>query len=188
MWKTYIRSQEKKYHEKIKFVSFKNKNRGWVRPTAKAILDNDKEIEIEDYAMLYKSNDFMRESCYHCKFASLRRDTDITIGDFWGIQQIDPNFTNHSGTSLILIHTLAGQWLFDKAASAGQTRESNMDECMQPSMQYPVKPSLRFMDIHKDYIKHGLSYIIDKYIHYGSGGKTLRRLRRKLFRIKYKEN
>lgn len=188
MWKEYIRLQEKKYDEKVKFITFKNKSRGWLRPIAKAVLDNDKEISVEDYAMLYRSDDFMRASCYHCKYASLLRDTDITIGDFWGIQEIDPSFANLCGTSLILLHTATGKWLFDKAANVGKTRQSNIDECLQPNMLCPVKPSLRFKDIHKDYNKYGLSYIIEKYIHYGPGGKNIRRLRRKYFRMKYREN
>lgn len=188
MWKAYIQSQEKKYQKRIEFVTFKGKNRGWLRPVAKAKLEHGKEIAIEDYAMLYKSNDFMRASCYHCKYASVRRDTDITIGDFWGIQKIDPSFVNLGGTSLILVHTAAGKWLFEKAAGAGRIRHSTIDECMQPNMKYPVKPSLRFQDIHRDYKKYGLPHIIEKYVCYGPGGKNIRRLRRKYFEMKYREN
>lgn len=188
MWKKYITLQENKYQEKIKYVTFKDKRKGWLRPTAIAVLDSGRDIEIEDYAILYRSKDFMRPSCYHCKYASIRRDTDITIGDFWGIDKVAPSFVNFHGTSLILVHTITGQRLFEKAVSEGKCRLSEFAECLQSCMEYPVKPSLRFKDIHEDYDKYGLPYIIEKYVHYGPGLKSLRRLRRKWFRMKYQEN
>lgn len=187
MWKKYMTLLEDKYKEKGEYVTFKNKDRGWLRPTAIVIFESGRKIEIEDYAMLYRSKDFMRPSCYRCKFASIRRDTDITIGDFWGIDKVDSNYVNLHGTSLILVHTKIGQALFEKAAIAGVSRPSKYEECLQPSMKESVKPSLRFIDIHRDYEKHGLSYIIEKYIHYGPGSSSVRRLRRAWFRMKYRE-
>lgn len=188
MWKTYLCSQIEKFQDKITFLTFKDKNKGWLRPTAIAVLESGRRIEIEDYAMLYRSRDFMRPSCYHCKFASTWRDTDITIGDFWGIEKVDPDFANLYGTSVVLVHTPLGKSLFEMAAVEGVRRLSEIEECLQPGMKESIKPSLRFKNIHKDYEKFGLSYIIEKYIHYGPGVSIVRRLRRKWFRIKYRED
>ena len=188
MWKAYLREKIDKYQEKISFVTFKNKSKGWLRPTTIAEFESGKRTEIEDYAMLYRSRDFMRPSCYHCKFASTRRDTDITIGDFWGIQEIDSAFANLHGTSLVLVHTTLGQSLFEKATVEGAVRPSKLEECLQPGMKESTKPSLRYKDVHKDYENHGLSYTIEKYIHYGPGTNFVRRCRRKWFRIKYRED
>lgn len=188
MWNKYLSLLYEQYQEKIRFTTFKNKDKGWLRPTAVAILESGREIEIEDYAMLYRSRDFMRPSCYHCKFASIRRDTDITIGDFWSIQEVDSGFANLQGTSVILVHTTLGQSLFERAAADGIVRISKLEECMQPALVESTKPSPRYKDVHKDYEKHDLSYVIEKYIHYGPGINVVRRIRRKWFRLKYQED
>ena len=33
----------------------------------------------------------MRESCFRCPYRTISRYSDIVIGDFWGIESIEPN-------------------------------------------------------------------------------------------------
>lgn len=188
MWRDYINSQEKLNNKKVKFITFKDKSRGWIRPTAKAILTDGKEIFIEDYAMLYRSNDFMRKSCYECKYCTLNRNTDITIGDFWGIQDVDSEFANMRGTSLIMVHTELGKKIFQKVSDELVVRKSKITDCIQPNMKEPTKKTKKYNKIQKDYMKYGVNYIIEKYVHFGPGNKLIRRIRRKYFRIRYGEN
>ena len=188
MWKEYVDEVQKKQGSKIVKVSFKEKNRGWIRPTAKAWLKNGKEVLAEDYAILYRSRDFMRPSCYVCKFAKQRRDTDLTIGDFWSIQDSHPDFANLKGTSNVLVHTELGEWIFREAMSDLNVLESTMKQCMQPGFQHPCEKTKRYKDIHRDYENHGLEYIIEKYVHFGPGNALMRRLRRKFLRMKYGED
>ena len=53
------------------------------------------------------------ENCYSCKYASLDRVTDITLGDSWGSELSDDE--KKRGISLILCQTLKGRMLLDKA-------------------------------------------------------------------------
>ena len=39
--------------------------------------------------------------------------SDITIGDFWGVERIAPNIDNTAGVSLALVHTEKGKQLFE---------------------------------------------------------------------------
>lgn len=49
-----------------------------------------------------------RDSCYECRFASSSRASDITLGDFWGMEKLS-DF--HKGYSLLYINTKKGQEL-----------------------------------------------------------------------------
>lgn len=55
----------------------------------------------------------MCKGCHKCKFKT-NKYSDLTIGDFWGIEEIDPSLSDKKGTSLIEINTEKGQKLFDE--------------------------------------------------------------------------
>ena len=112
----YIAELEKKNHAKIKKYIFRNKRKleQWSSHGIRIELDNGKIIELEAEEDLYMTGFlnglFNRESCYKCKFASLNRISDLTIGDFWGIDKIYPELaeTKTNGTSLIIGNSIKG--------------------------------------------------------------------------------
>ena len=53
-----------------------------------------------------------RESCYQCPYSQRKRPGDITIGDFWGIENEFPNSYNYNGNSSVLVNTVKGQSVF----------------------------------------------------------------------------
>lgn len=186
-WKEYIDLIEKRYSERIVDITFKDKEQGWLRPTAKAKLESGKEILIEDYAMLYRSNNFMREVCYKCPFASVERHSDITIGDYWNYNSLKKEFVNMNGMSVAIINTEKGIRLFDKSKEYLNYCESSINDCIQPNLIGPTKKGKQYKRLQRDYSKKGLEYIIDKYVYYGPGGKLTRRIRRKIFGNIYKQ-
>ena len=59
----------------------------------------------------YLSFSFSRLGCYTCPYADIHRVSDITLGDFWGVQK-SPNrekYENLMGTSIILTNTKKGK-------------------------------------------------------------------------------
>jgi coenzyme F420-reducing hydrogenase beta subunit len=58
-----------------------------------------------------------RESCYTCQYARPERISDITIGDFWGLDIENKNgFEIDKGISCLLINTERGQKLFEEVS------------------------------------------------------------------------
>jgi coenzyme F420-reducing hydrogenase beta subunit len=55
------------------------------------------------YGLYFKENCF-RESCYICKYATLPRVGDITIGDYWGIESSMPYKDIRDGVSLVIVN------------------------------------------------------------------------------------
>lgn len=52
----------------------------------------------------FLSDLILRPSCYECKAKGGRSGSDITIADFWGVQNILPEFDDDKGVSLVLVN------------------------------------------------------------------------------------
>ena len=53
----------------------------------------------------------IRESCIYCKYSECAREGNITLGDFWGINNFDKHIDDKIGTSLVLINDEKGEKL-----------------------------------------------------------------------------
>lgn len=57
----------------------------------------------------FLANVYLRPSCYRCRCKNGVSHSDLTIGDFWGINQLMPDFDDDKGVSLILVNSSNGQ-------------------------------------------------------------------------------
>jgi coenzyme F420-reducing hydrogenase beta subunit len=118
VWHKYIYYQEKRLGAKVKSVSFKNKNTGWKRSSISLLFDNgteySKTLDIDLFMRAFLRDVCLRPSCYCCNFKTLQRQSDITLADFWGIQNVLPEMDDNRGTSLLLINSTKGKAMFDK--------------------------------------------------------------------------
>lgn len=167
LWKDYV-------GEKIEYLDFKDKRNGWNSPFA-YVVRNGKEVSISNYLDMFYNRCALRPSCYECPYASTKREVDITIGDFWGIEKVIPDFYKPEGNSLVLVHTKRGQDLFEKIKDKVEWVESDIEHCLQPNLIKPTEKPLKRERFWKDYKEKGISYITKKYT-----GKTF------MTRAKYK--
>jgi coenzyme F420-reducing hydrogenase beta subunit len=56
---------------------------------------------------------YLRSSCYACPSKSLKSGSDITLGDYWGIQNVLPEFDDDKGVSLVMINTEKGSKVYE---------------------------------------------------------------------------
>lgn len=63
----------------------------------------------DPYMRLFLSDVILRPSCYHCPAKGASRVSDLTLADFWGIQNVDRTMFDDKGTSLVLVHSAAGE-------------------------------------------------------------------------------
>ena len=56
----------------------------------------------------FLANIYLRPSCYRCKCKNGVSHSDLTIGDFWGINVLLPDFDDDKGVSLVLVNTTQG--------------------------------------------------------------------------------
>jgi acetyltransferase-like isoleucine patch superfamily enzyme/coenzyme F420-reducing hydrogenase beta subunit len=114
----YLESLEKKFSSKIIAIKDKNKDHGW-HSLARKITFADGQVyygesQEDDYRRGYHLNVYERPSCYECRFKGFPRISDLTIADFWGLNQIDPSMDNNLGTSLIFINSKKGEQFFEQ--------------------------------------------------------------------------
>lgn len=116
-FKDYIKSIESKQKVKINKFLFRDKRYGWGK-NGTAVTTDKKEIRVLSSAssyMYYFSNGLInRENCYSCKYASKNRPGDITIGDYWGIENEHSELLKEGiideskGVSVIIANTKKG--------------------------------------------------------------------------------
>lgn len=62
----------------------------------------------------FLSDIYLRPSCYECKCKNGVNHSDMTIADFWGINQIAPEFDDDKGVGLVLLNTKKGEEYFSR--------------------------------------------------------------------------
>ena len=115
VWKKYI--EKKKINGQIKNVSFRDKSTGWKQFSLTIDFNEEKQSEKHStnlYMKLFLKNVILRESCYNCAFKDKYRDSDITLADYWGIDNVHKDFSDNQGVSLVLINSKKGNQVFNE--------------------------------------------------------------------------
>lgn len=82
---------------------------------------------------------FHRPSCYQCHYARPQRQSDLTIGDFWGLGQTD---YPHKKVSVVLVNTQRGAEILDAAKDRLFLDERTVEEAVRDNTQLN-HPSLK---------------------------------------------
>lgn len=126
LFRSYLDYLNSKYG-KVVYYSFRNKVKfGWGNWgnfifQDKKYKEHKKDFVVATdyyYSLYFKECNF-RESCYQCKYATVPRIGDVTIGDCWGIENIDTISGLRNGVSLILINNAKGEKLLDLISKNG---------------------------------------------------------------------
>lgn len=97
------------------------------------------------YYRAFLSGISYRESCYKCPFARKERVGDITIGDFWGLQNTASlPLKTEEGVSVLLPSTEKGKALIAAVKSSLNIYERSVDEAVNGNdqLRFPVKKAL----------------------------------------------
>lgn len=119
VWHKYLDSFEERYGSKVVYCKAKSKEYGWRNLTQKVILANGKHYyETKDQSNFTKgylrTGVYCRPSCYECKFKGYPRISDMTLADFWGIENVDKSMEKNLGTSLVMVNSKKGEAYFEK--------------------------------------------------------------------------
>lgn len=114
---------------KSKIVDFKfrsKKHFGWSTSGFVAIYKKGNKIKekilpqnLSSYFSYFLSGSILQERCFSCKFTGLKRQSDITIADAWGIEKeypelIKKKFNKKCGISLVIVNSTKGNTIFEK--------------------------------------------------------------------------
>lgn len=116
IWHRYKKQLEERFKAKAQKINFRSKSCGWKLYSVSFFFDNEIEYcqthKKDTFMQGFLQNLYLRPSCYACNFKSINRQSDITLGDFWGIEKILPQMDDDQGTSLVMVHSTKGQAMF----------------------------------------------------------------------------
>ncbi len=129
----YIQSIEKRVHKKVKKIDFRSKVNGWNNSTPILFFEDGTQMEEDTFYRAFSRELIDRPSCHSCQFSTIKRGTDLTIGDFWGVEKILPDFCQftNEGVSILLINTKKGQELFDHLTEEMYYKEITVDDAFK---------------------------------------------------------
>ena len=150
LWEKWATWREGQADAELCEVNMRSKETGWLSFSAVyAYAGEESDFEISDgglfsddwYFKAFLNNASLRMSCYRCP-AKRSCGSDVTLGDFWGIQTTHPKVDYAGGVSAVLCNTPKGLAAIIEVGSCMQLGESSIDKVAfgNPSLLKPVAP------------------------------------------------
>lgn len=97
----------------IRHISFRSKATGW-KGYSFMIENKDGNVFSElgsknAFMRGFLANLYTRPSCQKCPAKQLKSGSDITLGDFWGINSLMPEIDDDKGVSVVIVNTEKGR-------------------------------------------------------------------------------
>lgn len=149
---------EERYHSKIKRYTARYKNPEWKPVYLYAEFENGKTY----CERLYRT-DFgialslmLREGCYKCQLRGDNRYSDLTIGDYWGINEAGDNY-NKFGVSVVCTHTDRGE-TFLRSMDGCAIYEADNKKALSANPRYlaPAPIPVKHEKFIRDFEQYGL--------------------------------
>ena len=189
LFRKYIDMLEKDYKSGVSQFRFRYKKEGEKAPYYRIDFEDGTAIEekLKDnkYSKVYNSMLAHMKQCHHCNYKVGYRASDIIIGDFWGIDTINPEHYNEKGTSLIIVNSPKGEKWLDGAREHMHIFEEKMENAVlhNPALTVNV-PRHKFREAFLECLdKKGFDSAYKKYFIYGKVPMLLYRVARKFKKL-----
>ena len=155
------------------YFSFRNKDIAWRRYSGRITFSDGTVISdnrlLNAYCELFQYDLIVRDGCEKCPFASISRVGDITLGDFWGIENVLPEIDDNKGISSVLINTEKGEKLFDEIKGGLEIYEVTPEQiaAKQPNLSRPSKKSIKADAFKNDFENLPFEKVLKKYTNVG---------------------
>lgn len=150
LWRRWLEHVEAREAGEVHAVNFRSKITGWLSYSVmyKYITEKDNASRFsanrfaEDWYMrAFLGNASLRPSCLECPFKR-RCGSDVTLGDFWGIQRQHPEVPVEGGVSAVVCNTDKGATAVSRISSSVDSGTSTFDKVVagNPSLVRSVAP------------------------------------------------
>lgn len=130
--------------------SYRTKSKGWYdgNRTVYAMSDGKIIEEIstqKDFRFKsYLTYSCLRKSCYGCRYATMDRVADLSLGDFWYGGEDKSDYQNYDGTSLVIVNSSKGDFLWKRSEKlikipvSFEMATRNNQAIYMPTSTYPL--------------------------------------------------
>ncbi|HAX57854.1 MAG TPA: hypothetical protein DCY08_10575 [Bacteroides stercoris] len=108
------------YNHAKQIISFRTKSLGWGKDTYITAIKKGEKVVLQNrhknfFYHAFTSDSVTRLSCYECRYATIERIADLTMGDYWGNKQ--PQEEASKGISLLIANNIHGQQLIARCTN-----------------------------------------------------------------------
>lgn len=142
IWGDYVKYLEGKYGGKMTDFSFRDKRMRDSGHTCAYVVGGQEysgSLYADEYCRMYFTNHILRPSCHTCKFCTVERNSDLTIGDFWGIEKVKPEIDDGMGTSLVILHTEKAREIWEAVREEVSWFACEEGDVLQPRLSCPTE-------------------------------------------------
>lgn len=141
IWQKYLKELEKKYHGEVSDFCFRDKREGDNGHTV-SMKAGDREysysLDQDLFCKIYFHNYILRPSCHSCGFCTVERESDITIGDFWGLERVNPDMEDGMGTSLMILRNEKAYNIWKTVENDFRYFQCEKEDILQPRLCGPT--------------------------------------------------
>ncbi len=155
IWRSYVGYLERRRGGKMTAFSFRDKRAGDNGHTCAYVIDGREytgSLNADLYARMYFTDHIIRPACHACAYCTVDRDSDFTLGDFWGIEKVRPDMDDRFGTSMAILHTDLAREIWEEVKGEARWFPCEREDVLQPRLKAPTKASAhrkRFMDMYQ---------------------------------------
>lgn len=161
LWREYVKYQEQKFGMKLIDINFRCKDKSW---TDSGMLVVGKDVSNEEikkyipkdmdpYMQMFLRDFCLRPSCYQC-IAKKVKMSDLTIADFWGVDNVVSDMNDDKGTSLVIVRTARGKDIFLRISDRMKWKEVSYEQAVRAnpaeyrSCDKPIQRQFFFNDMY----------------------------------------
>lgn len=181
VWRKYLDFMEKKYNGRILEINMRDKRYGWNHRLLTSVKIFRKGIICDTsvsntYMNGFGKELFYRPSCYQCRFATIDRPGDLTIADFWDIEQFTNTFAGLKGVSCCIANTNKGIDVINNIKENYIFEERYLSECLHPNLKHPTRKNPLSEQFWKDWedCKGNYEFVAKKYLNYNAASRIKR--------------
>ena len=149
VWRSYIKEKAVNLNSKIIDISFRNKKDGWKNFGFMFKTRDGNEIYERAgdniYMQGFLKDLYLRPSCYDCKFKTLKRASDITLADFWGVDKVLPEMYDEKGVSLCWTNSKKGSEILAEVLEKTVYQKVDLQEAVRHN-----SAALKSVNVHKN--------------------------------------
>lgn len=153
------------YSKVVTNYRFRSKVTGWGHCEQTIFSDGGETHKTrlsQNHRDLFYQNIINRPCCDICQHAGDNHFSDFTLADFWGIENIAPDFMDKKGVSLVLVNTDRAYEIITKSDNA-DIIEVDRQKALSFNHHAPSKVNPRRAEFWNDYHTKGYNYVLRKY-------------------------
>lgn len=175
LFENYLKHTEKELNDKISYINQKEPNKKWtslisfnIKIKTKLGMEVYRNFQNDPYINAFSKSLSFNKCCYGCKYASLPRVGDISLGDFGGLGVLYKysGEDTSSGVSQVLVNSSKGENLFKEVRKNAYCQRRKLKECVSfnRNVWRPTKWNLKRDFFYEDFKKMSFEELDKKYM------------------------